>query len=180
MVLPAGTPMAARWCDDVCGFHRRLRGGAMMTEGEVIRHPGRWWQLCVAPYFADRGVGDMRGPPMGAPKMPPRRRWQAVIVPRYTTETQQYTSHHDGSNSPAPPPGCDWVERPAHHPRMSPRPSVAKYGATHSCHHLRGGELPRLLSSAAPRPPHRHPEAAQRRVRPLSSAMGASPLPQSG
>ena len=29
--------MAARWCDDVCGFHRRLRGGAMMTEGEVIR-----------------------------------------------------------------------------------------------------------------------------------------------
>ena len=53
--------MAARWCDDVCGFHRRLRGGAMMTEGEVIRHPGRWWQLCVAPYFADRGVGDMRG-----------------------------------------------------------------------------------------------------------------------
>ena len=29
--------MAARWCDDVCGFHRRRRGGAMMTEGEVIR-----------------------------------------------------------------------------------------------------------------------------------------------
>ena len=65
MVLPAGTPMAARWCDDVCGFHRRLRGGAMMTEGEVIRHPGRWWQLCVAPYFADRGVGDMRGAAVG-------------------------------------------------------------------------------------------------------------------
>ena len=136
--------------------------------------------LCVAPYFADRGVGDMRGPPTAPTKMPPRRWWQAVIVPRYTTETQQYTPHHDGSNSPAPPPGCDWVERLAHHPRMSPRPSVAKYGATHSCHHLRGGELPRLLSSAAPRPPHRHPEAAQRRVRPLSSAMGASPLPQSG
>ena len=57
--------MAARWCDDVCGFHRRLRGGAMMTEGEVIRHPGRWWQLCVAPYFADRGVGDMRGAAVG-------------------------------------------------------------------------------------------------------------------
>ena len=37
--------------------------------------------LCVAPYFADRGVGDMRGPPMGGPKMPPRRRWQAVIAP---------------------------------------------------------------------------------------------------
>ena len=157
-----------------------LRRRQMMTKGEHFRHPGRRWQPCVAPYFADRGVGDMRGPPTPPTKMPPRRWWQAIIVPRYTTETQQYTSHHDGSNSPAPPPGCDWVERPAHHPRMSPRPSVAKYGATHSCHHLRGGELPRLLSSAAPRPPHRHPEAAQRRVRPLSSAMGASPLPQRG
>ena len=71
MVLPAGTPMAARWCDDVCGFHRRRRGGAMMTEGEVIRHPGRWWQLCVAPYFADRGVGDMRGRVKVAPKSHP-------------------------------------------------------------------------------------------------------------
>ena len=136
--------------------------------------------LCVAPYFADRGVGDMRGPPTAPTKMPPRRWWQAVIVPRYTTETQQYTSHHDGGNSPAPPPGCDWVERPAHRPRMSPRPSVAKYGATHGCNPSRGSELPRLLQSDAPRPPHRHPEAAQRRVRSLSSAMRASPLPQRG
>ena len=42
-----------------------------MTEGEVIRHPGRWWQLCVAPYFADRGVGDMRGRVKVAPKSHP-------------------------------------------------------------------------------------------------------------
>ena len=143
-------------------------------------NPRRGWQLCVAPYFATLGRGDMRGPPTPLTKMPPRRWWQAVIVPRYTTETQQYTSHHDGNNSPAPPPGCDWVERPAHRPRMSPRPRVAKYGATHGCNPSRGGELPRLLSSAAPRPPHRHPEAAQRRVRPLSSAMRALPLPQRG
>ena len=94
--------------------------------------------LCVAPYFADRGVGDMRGPPTPPTMMPPRRWWQAVIVPRYTTETQQYTSHHDGSNSPAPPPGCDLGGTPPRPPRMSPRPRVAKYGATHGCHHLPG------------------------------------------
>ena len=60
----------------------------MRTKGEVISNPGRRLALCVAPYFADRGVGDMRGPPNGVPNMPPRRWWQAVIVPRYTTDTQ--------------------------------------------------------------------------------------------
>ena len=29
--------------------------------GGHFRHPGRWWQPCVTPYFADLGVGDMRG-----------------------------------------------------------------------------------------------------------------------
>ena len=53
----------------------------MRTKGEVISNPGRRLALCVAPYFADRGVGDMRGPPDGAPNMPPRRWWQAVIAP---------------------------------------------------------------------------------------------------
>ena len=153
---------------------------AALSERRGIINPRRGWQPCVAPYFADLGVGDMRGPPMGPPKMPPRRWWQAVIVPRYTTETQRYTSHHDGSNSPAPPPGCDLGGTPPRPPRMSPRPSVAKYGATHRCNPSRGSELPRLLQSDAPRPPHRNPEAAQRRVRPLSSAMRASPLPQRG
>ena len=52
----------------------------------------------------------------------------------HTLYTVRCTQHHGESNSPAPPPGCDWVERPAHRPRMSPRPRVAKYGATHSCH----------------------------------------------
>ena len=34
-----------------------------MTKGGHFRHPGRRWQLCVAGYFADRGVGDMPGAP---------------------------------------------------------------------------------------------------------------------
>ncbi|MDD6007044.1 MAG: hypothetical protein PUC21_07030 [Bacteroidales bacterium] len=34
-----------------------------MTQGEHFSHPGRWWQPCVAGYFADRGVGDMPGAP---------------------------------------------------------------------------------------------------------------------
>ena len=39
----------------------------MRTKGEVISNPGRRLALCVAPYFADRGVGDMRGPQNGTP-----------------------------------------------------------------------------------------------------------------
>ena len=91
--------MAARWCDDVCGFHRRLRGGAMMTEGEVIRHPGRWWQLCVAPYFADRGVGDMRGRVKVAPKSHPGggARLSAVAVDALAASVAALLMHRGGS-----------------------------------------------------------------------------------
>ena len=39
----------------------------MRTKGEVISNPGRRLALCVAPYFADRGVGDMRGDTNGTP-----------------------------------------------------------------------------------------------------------------
>ena len=38
-----------------------------MTKDEHFRHPGRRLALCVAPYFADRGVGDMRGDTNGTP-----------------------------------------------------------------------------------------------------------------
>ena len=64
------------------GYHRCYSAIVeMRTKGEVISNPGRRLALCVAPYFADRGVGDMRGPPNGVPNMPPRRWWQAVIAP---------------------------------------------------------------------------------------------------
>ena len=56
-----------------------------LSERRGIINPRRGWQPCVASYFADLGVGDMRGPPMGAPMMPPRRRWQAVITPHDPT-----------------------------------------------------------------------------------------------
>ena len=35
--------------------------------------PREGLQPCVAPYFATRGRGDMRGPPMGIPQIAPRR-----------------------------------------------------------------------------------------------------------
>ena len=41
------------------------------TQGDVISNPGRRLALCVAPYFADRGVGDMRGRVKVAPKSHP-------------------------------------------------------------------------------------------------------------
>ena len=122
------------------------RGNSLPREG---------LQLCVAPNFADLGVGDMRGPPMGAPKMPPRRRWQAVIAPHdpmsHTRDTQHVArntmveataSHHLR--------GAIWVERFGT-PRMSPRPRVAKYGVSHSCHRLPGWRkcTPPVIISAA-------------------------------
>ena len=62
-------------------FLSNLCCSVALSERRGIINPRRGWQPCVAPYFADLGVGDMRGPPMGAPMMPPRRRWQAVIAP---------------------------------------------------------------------------------------------------
>ena len=119
---------------------------AALTQRRTFPQPRQGLKPCVAPYFADRGVGDMRGPPMGAPKMPPRRRWQAVIAP-HNIDTQHDT-HHGEYDSPAPPPGCDLGGTPPRPPRMSPRPRVAKYGATHGCNPSRGSELPHLLSSS--------------------------------
>ena len=66
---------------------------AALSERRGIINPRRGWQPCVAPYFADLGVGEMRGPPMVAPKMPPRRRWQAVITPHDPTSHPRDTQH---------------------------------------------------------------------------------------
>ena len=118
------------------------------TQGDVISNPGRRLALCVAPYFADRGVGDMRGPPNGVPNMPPRRWWQAVIAPHNHVVHKMIHTAPRRKHSPAPPPGCDCVQERFGTPRMSPRPRVAKYGVTHSCHHLRGGGNARLRSSS--------------------------------
>ena len=122
----------------------------MRTKGEVISNPGRRLALCVAPYFADRGVGDMRGPPNGVPNMPPRRWWQAVIAPHNHVVHKMIHTAPRRKHSPAPPPGCDCVQERFGTPRMSPRPRVAKYGVTHGCHHLRGGGNARLRSSSPP------------------------------
>ena len=44
------------------------------------------------------------------------------------------------ADSLAPPPGCD-LGATFTRPRMSPTPRSAKYGATHSCHHLPGWRI---------------------------------------
>ena len=61
-----------------------LRFSAALSERRGIINPRRGWQPCVAPYFADLGVGDMRGQPSRQYTSPPRRRWQAVS-PRHST-----------------------------------------------------------------------------------------------
>ena len=109
-----------------------------------------------SPVFRRPGCRRHAGTTDGHPKLPPRRRWQAVIAPCDPTShtlihTARCTQHHGGSDSPAPPPGCDLGGTPPRPPRMSPRPRVAKYGATHGANHLRGWRLHSLWSSS----PHR-------------------------
>ena len=52
-------------------FLPNLHCPAALSERRGIINPRRGWQPCVAPYFADLGVGDMRGPPMGTPNCHP-------------------------------------------------------------------------------------------------------------
>ena len=56
--------------------------------------PREGLQPCVAPYFADRGVGDMRGPPNSTPKSHPGgggRPSSHHPTMRYTSDTQNDT-----------------------------------------------------------------------------------------
>ncbi|MDD6852569.1 MAG: hypothetical protein PUD64_10220 [Bacteroidales bacterium] len=64
----------------------------------------------------------------------------------------QYMLHYGGCDSPAPLRGAIWG-LPIGGPRMSPRPRVAKYGATHGCNPSRGSGNVRLWSSSDA--PHR-------------------------
>ena len=124
-----------------------LRRRQMMTKGEVISNPGRRLALCVAPYFADRGVGDMRGT-----QTAPQYATPEVVAGRHCTRNNVvHKMIHTAPRrkySPAPPPGCDCVQERFGTPHMSPRPRVAKYGVSHGANHLRGWINARLRSSS--------------------------------
>ena len=132
-----------------------LRRRQMMTKGEVISNPGRRLALCVAPYFADRGVGDMRGPPNGVPK----NATPEAVAGRYRTtlpDEPPRDTQHVARITMVEATAChhlrggDLGGTPPRLPRMSPRPRVAKYGATHGCNPSRGSENVRLRSSSPP------------------------------
>ena len=112
----------------------KRRGNSLPREG---------LQPCVAPYFADRGVGDMRGLRRYAEKMPPRRQWQTVIAPHNDLTRNAIYATLRRMRQPRTPPGCDLgaAHRRSPHvattlrpinqyanadgctgPRMSPRP----------------------------------------------------------
>ena len=57
---------------------------------------------------------------------------------------------HCGSKQPATASGVAIIYMCHRRPGMSPTPRSAQYPATHSCHHLRGGENVRLWSSSSP------------------------------
>ena len=115
------------------------RGNSLPREG---------LQLCVAPYFADgcrRHAGTVEVHRENATP-------EAVAGCHRTTLLRDPPLIHSTLywvRQPRTPPGCDLGGTQPRPPRMSPRPRVAKYGATHSCNPSRGGELPRLWSSSA-------------------------------
>ena len=95
------------------------RGNSLPREG---------LQLCVAPYFADgcrRHAGTVEVHRENATPEAVAGCHRTTLPTRYTADTQ-YTIL-----------GAIWG-MPIGGPRMSPRPRVAKYGATHGCHHLPG------------------------------------------
>ncbi|MDY4882345.1 MAG: hypothetical protein SO127_08030, partial [Muribaculaceae bacterium] len=112
--------------------------------------PRRWWHLCVAPYFATLGRGDMRGRcagrstqshPGGGAGLSLPSWWDVyccVSVVYFGTMT---ACHHLRGGIFVGGVGG---------PRMSPTPRSAKYGATHSGNPSRGGENVRLRSSSLP------------------------------
>ena len=111
-----------------------LRFSAALSERRGIINPRRGWQPCVAPYFADLGVGDMRGPPMGAPKMPPRRWWQAVIAPHdpmsHTRDTQHVARNAMGAATASHHlRGAIWGDTttPSPHVATTPRGEIRGY-----------------------------------------------------
>ena len=91
-----------------CGFRRHGAsrrsangGGDDRRQGNLL--PRQGLLLCVAPYFADRGVGDMRGWRRCTEKMPPRRWWQTVIAQHKPQDTQHIT-YHISADATAPHP----------------------------------------------------------------------------
>ena len=55
------SPPRRRW--QAVGYHKTLHLCQAETDDQrrTFPPPRRWWQPCVTPYFADLGVGDMRG-----------------------------------------------------------------------------------------------------------------------
>ena len=75
------------------------------------------------------GVGDMRGLWRYAEKMPPRRRWQAVIAPHYLRDTPLIHSTLYWVRQPRTPPGCDLgdAHRRSPHVATTPRGEIRGY-----------------------------------------------------
>ena len=115
--------------------------------------PREGLQPCVAPYFATRGRGDMRGGRGGVPpKSPPRRWWQAVAATMVLRATccvsRGWLIVSCGAMTACHRLRGGIMGALIGGPRMSPTPRSAKYGATHGCHPLRGLIIPRLSESA--------------------------------
>ena len=121
------------------------RGNSLPREG---------LQLCVAPYFATRGRGDMRGERGGVPPKSPPRRWCEAVAATMALRATCCVSRGWLVGSCGVMTACHRLRggilgAPIGGPRMSPTPRSAKYGATHGCHPLRGLIIPRLSESAA-------------------------------
>ena len=124
--------------------HPHLCHGGDNDRRRAFPPPRRWWQLCETPYFADRGVGDMRGVPNRSTSIAPRR-WCGAVLPLwfyvYHFVCQRCKTWSCGAMT-----ACHHLRggifgTPFGGPRMSPTPRSAKYGATHSTNRLPGLEI---------------------------------------
>ena len=116
--------------------------------------PREGLQPCVAPYFATRGRGDMRGGRGGVPPKSPPRRWCEAVASTIVLRATFCVSWVWLVGSCGAMTACHHLRggilgAPIGGPRMSPTPRSAKYGATHGFNPCRGRGNVRLSVSAA-------------------------------
>ena len=110
--------------------------------------PRRWWQLCVTPYFATRGRGDMRGVPNRLTSIAPRR-WCGAVLPPWCGVYHLVYHMVVWCNDGLPPPPGWHIGVPFVAPACRRHPGRRNTGLRTATTASRGWKLPRLWSSSA-------------------------------
>ena len=128
--------------------HPHLCHGGDDDRRRAFPPPRRWWQLCVTPYFATRGRGDMRGVPNRLTSIAPRR-WCGAVLPPWCGVYHLVYHMVVWCNDGLPPPPGWHIGVPFVAPACRRHPGRRNTGLRTATTASRGWKLPRLWSSSA-------------------------------